>query len=248
MKKICFFLLFILILLQSKIGLGKKEKKEELPPPPIPFSEVFKQEIPDIQVKEIEIQDLYEIPENVLLDFLKKRDRLNPYLRDYRDIKIKPYEVQILRKTNYFYYSPHIPVLFTFPEEIYRVVYSSVDQANILYEKNYLIALPPEPSTDIFSFVVVLKNYQTYYFFGERYVKNPNERLVVLYYAYINEKQFSVSDIIRAYYRKWKRCPDHNEIVKINNRYYQIQIRQEKIFTGKEEVYFCRRFYSVREM
>lgn len=258
MKKL--ILALSLLLLLSNSGLGetktdnktddktKKTKKEELPPPPIPFSEVYVQEIPDVQVKEIEVQDLYEIPENVLFDFLKKRDKLNPYLRDYKNIKIRPYEVQILKKTNYFFYSPHILILFTFPEEIHRVIYSSVDQANILFEKNYLIALPPEPSTDVFSFVVVFKDYKAYYFFGERYTKNPSERSVILHYAYTYEEFFSPSNVVRAYYNKFKRCPDHNEIVKINNKYYQIQIQKQGVFTGKGEVYFCNRFYLVKEL
>lgn len=221
-------------------------KKQELPPPPIPFSEVYRHEIPDAPVKIEEVQDLYEIPEEVLKDFLKKRDRLNPLLRDYKNIKIKPFQMQFLKPTNYFYYSPHIPVLMTFPEEIHRVIVTNVAQNTVFYEDNYLVALPPEPSTDLFTFVVVFKSGKAHYFLGERYVSKPNEKVVIPYFAFIKEEQLTPHNLIQAYFKKYRRCPDNNEIIKAGGRYYQIKVEQTSLFTRETTVHFCGRFYSVK--
>lgn len=257
-----------------KEGVAKESKKEgkgvELPPPPIPFSQVYEEPIGNQTNIEI-ITNLYEIPENVLIEFLRKRDRLNPYLRDYKNLKVIPFMRNYLQPTNVFFYSPSVPLLFQFPFKIKRVLFVAPipimmvsgggqgqgqgqvaqgqlqTQGGLVYDEHYLFVLAPDPSTDIFSFVVVSETDQTYYFFGERATSTLTQnKNVILHYLYVFKKELSPLEVLRYYWSRYKVCPVDGEVAEVNGELYLFRIQKGSVLLNEDYVSFCGHIYEVR--
>lgn len=225
-----------------------EEKKPS--PPPIPFSEVYEKSSPQGKQeteKTEEISDLYEIPEPILKEIIAKRDRLNPLLRDYKDLKVRPYFSRPLLNTNTFFYTPSVPILMQFPEGIKKVIHTSPQQ--VVFDGNYLVAIPPDPTTDLFNFVVVLENNNPYYFFGERGTNSQaKEKTIIPFIIYTRDKSPDPYEVILHFFRKYKRCPSSGETVEVENSLYRFEIKRSPFLINNSYVSFCNNVYIVKKM
>lgn len=254
--------IFCLILYQISFATDTtKEKEPEPPPPPIPFSEVYKKDLPaqGQQQKTEEVTDIMEIPEYVIQDFVQKRDRILPYLRDYKNLTIQPFQSQYLRQTNTFYYTPSVPVLIYLPFKIKHVVMTNPGTSQIggqqkegggnvhsVYDDKYLIVFPPPPTTDVWSFIVVSEDNQPYYFFGERATSSLSKnKHVVPFISYTYQTYSDDRRLIISYYQNFKRCPYHGEVVEVNGNLYRFIIKDTKLIASDSYISFCGKIYEV---
>lgn len=271
MKLQLFIILMIVLLLNNNI-YAQEKKKEEPPPPPIPFSEVYTKEIQpnqQVQQKTEEITDMLEIPEYIFRDYIEKRDRLLPYLRDYKNLQIQPFKQQYLSMTNVFYYTPSVPVLIQLPFKIKHVIMANPGASSItgqqqgqqqggqqgggqggnvhsVYDDRYLIVFPPPPSTDIWSFVVVSEGDQPYYFFGERATTTMTKgKHVIPFISYTYQPNYDERKLILTYFQQYKKCPYNGETINVNGKLYRFLIKDTNMLASDNYIYFCNRMYEI---
>lgn len=269
--KLSFIIIFVILLVSTNLHGQEEKKKEEPPPPPIPFSEVYKKEIPsqqNVQQRTEEVTNILEIPEYIIRDFIEKRDRLLPYLRNYKDLNIQPFKQQYLSMTNIFYYTPSVPVLISLPFKIKHVIMANPGASSIeggssggqqqgqgqqgggnvhsIYDDKYLVVFPPPPSTDIWSFVVVSEENEPYYFFGERATTSLSKnKHVIPFMSYVYPPNFDERKLILTYFQQYKKCPYNGETINVNGRLYRFVIKDSSMLASDNYIYFCNRIYEI---
>lgn len=251
-----------LLALSQNAFADNSTKKINMPPPPPPppvDSEVFTKEIQgnnQQQPKVEEITDVYAIPEHIWKDILNRRDALTPYLQDFKNVKILPYEKRVINKTNILAYTPSLSLLIQFPFDIKTVIYGDFasttpggkQSAKAVFDKNLLLIYPPPPTVNVWNFVVVAQNDEAYYFICEKSKTTDKDiKNIVPYLTFVYPTQITDKEIISQFYKQNKRCPFHGEYFVINSRSYRFLVKEQNSL-NKNIINFCGKYYQIEAL